>query len=269
MKIKTKGILLVFISLFLVSQAVAGWVIKEVATNSEGDKDTTIIYFQKNMFKSVDSQIMMFDLEKGLIYFIVPERKIYWRGTTEEYQKAMEEGMKQMMEEQLKKMTSEQRDAYKLYKKKMEKEAKKVSSQKKIKVVVKKTSEKSSFAGYSGQKYQVLVDGKLKEELWICAKINLKDEIDLNKLIMLMNAMSGPGEKDDSYEYSPEYVKLMEQGYPLKSIEYDDEGNKEDVTEAVKVEKKNIPNSEFKAPKGYRKLSASEFIKGMIQEGNE
>ena len=118
MKMKTKGILLVFISLFLVSQAVAGWVIKEVTTNYEGDKDTTIIYAQKNMIKSVDSQIMIFNLEKGLIYFIVPERKIYWRGTPDEFQNGMEEGKKQMMEEQLKKMNPEQREAYKKYKKK-------------------------------------------------------------------------------------------------------------------------------------------------------
>ena len=151
----------------------------------------------------------------------------------------------------------------------MEDEAKKLTIKKKVKVDVKKTSDKATIAAYSGQKYQVLVDGKLKEELWVCAKINLKDEGDINKLNQLIEAMSGPGEEDNSYEHSTEYVKLMEQGYSLKSIEYDEEGNKEDVTVAVKVEKKNIPNSEFEVPKGYRKLSAAEFIKRMMQEGNE
>jgi len=272
MKMKTKGLLSVSITLFLASQAFAGWVIEEVTMYGEGEKTTNITYLQKNRMKSVDSEIMMFDLEKGMIYFLLPEREIYWSGTTEEYQKAMEEGSKQMEEAQLKKMTPEQREAYKQYKKKMEEEAKKQIPKKKVKVEVKKTSEKVTIAGYSGQKYQVWVDGKLKEELWICAKISPRDEIDLPKLVQFTKAMSGPGEEEDSYESSPEYMKLatyMEQGYRLKSVTYDEYGNKDYVTEAVKIEKKNIPNSEFEVPKSYHKLSAAEFISMMMQEGNE
>ncbi len=269
MKMKTKGLLSVFITLFLASQAFAGWVMEEVTTRREGEKDTTIQYVQKNMVKSVDSETTMLDLEKGMIYFLIPEHKAYWSGTPEEWRKGMEEGQKQMEEAQLKKMTPEQRDAYKQYKKKMEEEAKKQTPKKKVKVDVKKTSGKATIAGYSGQKYQVWVDEKLKEELWICAKINPKDEIDLPKLVQLTKAMSGP-EAEESYESSPEYMALLvEQGASLKTINYDEEGNKNYVTETVKVEKKNIPNSEFEVPKGYKKLSTAEFLREMMEEETE
>lgn len=257
---KAKGLLLIFSTLLLASQAFAGWVIEEVTTNREGEKTTRITYIQNNRMKSVDSEPMMFDLKKGMIYFFVPESKAYWSGTLEEYRKVM----KKMEEAQLKKMTPEQRAAYKQYKKKNEEEAKKPTPKKKFKVEVKKTSGKATIAGYSGQKYQVLVDGKLKEELWVCSKINIKDELDLNKFKQIMEAMRGP-EAKKSYESSPEYMKLMEQGYPLKRLSYDKEGNKKRVTEAKKVEKKNIPDSELKAPKDYKKLSTAEFIRGMME----
>ncbi len=261
---KAKGLLLIFSTLLLASQAFAGWVVEEVTTNREGEKTTRITYIQNNRMKSVGSETMMFDLEKGLIYFLSPERKAYWSGTLEEYRKGMKEGQKQMEEAQLKKMTPEQRKAYKQYKDKMEEETKEPTLKKKVKVEVKKTSGKTTIAGYSGQKHQVLVDGKLKEELWICSKINIKDELDLNKFTQIMEAMRGP-EAEESYESSPEYMKLIEQGYPLKRLTYDEEGNKEEVTEAKKVEKKNIPDSEFEAPKGYKKLSTAEFIKAMMR----
>ena len=58
----------------------------------------------------------------------------------------------------------------------------------------------------------------------------------------------------------------MEKGYKLKSITYDEYGMEESVSETIKIEKKNIPDSEFKVPKNYKKLSDEEFIRGMMEQ---
>jgi len=259
MDMKAKVFFSLLIVLFLTSQAFAGWVVERVNRDFEGEETTEITYVQKNKMKIVEPKmIIMVDLEKNLYYIVSrgPEFKLYWSGTPEQMRKEGEEMAKQMEEAYLKKLSPEQREQYNQYKESMKEETKGSTIEKKIEVNAKKTSEKATIAGYPTRKYQVWVDGELREELWISSKIKVKDEIDLNKLEKFQEAMSGPSE-EESYESSPEYKKLMEQGTPLKSIEYYDQGNT--VTEVKKVEKKQIPDSEFKVPKGYRKISLLEL----------
>jgi hypothetical protein len=273
MKIKTTALLSAFITLFLASEVLGGWVTEEVTTYGEGARDTTISYVQKNKVMVVNSETMVFDFEKGMLYFLVREHKVYWSGTPEEWLQSMEEGQKQMEEAQLKKMTPEQREAYSQYTKQMNQEAEKPTPREEIEVEVKRTSEQATIAGYSGRKYQVWVDGKLKEELWVCAeidpqdeidlhKLEPQDEIDLHKLEEFTKAMGGLSE-EGSYESSPEYMKIatyMEQGLVLRSVTYDEEGTREQVSETTRLENKNIPASEFNVPEGYKRLSTAEFV---------
>jgi hypothetical protein len=256
---KAKGLLLVFSTLLLASQAFAGWVMEEVTTDIEGNKTTKTRYVQNNKVKDVGpEEITMLDLEKNLFYMISPspEYKVYWCGTPEQMQKEMEETRKKMEEEYLKKMSPEQREAYKQYQEKMKGETKEPAKGKKLKVEVKKTSETTTIAGYPTRKYQVWVNGELKEEKWISKKIKPTDEIDLEKLEKFLKAMSGP-EAEESYESSPDYMHLMEIGAEMKTIGYHEEGS--EITEMEKIEKKKIPYSEFEVPKGYRKLSLFEL----------
>lgn len=264
---KGKVLFLAFIILFLASQAFAGWVMEEVSSYGEEQKSTEINYIQQNKMKSVGSKTTITDLEKGIFYFIIPEREIYWSGTPEEFRKLMEEGKKMMEEHQLKSMTPEQREAYKQYMKQREEEVKTVPP--KQKVEMKKTSEKAKIAGYSGQKYQVWVDEKLKKDVWVCAEIMPQDEIDIKKLEQFFKMMHKLDEDEGSYESSPEYKKIatyMEKGYKLKSITYDEYGMEESLSETIKIEKKNIPDSEFEVPKNYKKLNDEDFIRGMMEQ---
>ncbi len=266
MKIKTTALLSAFITLFLASEVLGGWVTEEVTTYGEGARDTTISYVQKNKTKTVSSKTMVFDFEKGMFYFLVREHKVYWSGTPEEWLQGMEEGQKQMEEAQLKKMTPEQREAYSQYMKQMNEEAEKPTPREEIEVEVKRTSEQATIAGYSGRKYEVWVDGRLKEELWVCAEIDPQDEIDLHKLEQFTKAMGGLSE-EGSYESSPEYVKIatyMEQGLVLRSVTYDEEGTREQVSEITRLENKDIPASEFNVPEGYKRLSTAEFVSLMM-----
>ena len=106
------------------------------------------------------------------------------------------------------------------------------------------------------KQYQVWVNGELKEEKWISTKIKPTDEIDLEKLEKFQKAMGGP-EAEESYESSPEYMHLMEIGAEMKTIGYHEGGS--EITEMKKIEEKEIPDSEFEVPKGYRKISLFEL----------
>lgn len=255
---KTKGLLSVFIFLVLASQAFAGWVIEEVTGYAEGEETKQTSYFQNNRIKIVDSeQVMVFDLQKGVFYILSPDREIYWSGTPEQFQEDTKEMVKRQMEKILEGMPPEQREAYKQYLEEIQGEAKKTTTEKKLNVQVQKTSEKATVAGYPTQKYEVWVDEELKQDLWIATEMNLADEIDLNKFAKFIEALSEL-EEEETYESSPQYMALLGQGYWLRSIEYDEEGE-ETVTEVVKAEKKKIPDSEFAVPKSYGKVSIEEL----------
>jgi hypothetical protein len=212
---------------------------------------------------------MIFDFEKGVISFLVREHKVYWSGTPDEWLQGMEEGQKQMEEAQLKRMTPEQREAYSQYMKQLNEEAEKPTPEEEIEVEVKRTSEQATIAGHSARKYQVWVDGELKEELWVCAEIDPQgDETDRHKVEQFTKAMTALG-KEDSYESSPEYMKIatyMEQGYVLRSVTYDEQGTRKRVGETTRVENRDIPASEFNVPEGYKRLSTAEFLSVMMHE---
>jgi len=71
-------------------------------------------------------------------------------------------------------------------------------------------------------------------------------------------------EMESSPENTPEYQKLWETGFELKSVRYED-GNPESETDVVQLEKKTIPESEFKAPSGYRQVSFNELLKAQME----
>ena len=267
---KTKSILAVLLTLALATPALAGWVIEEANTDSSGEQTIDTVYFQKNKAKVVSPrQTMIFDIDKGVMSFVVTERKVYWTGTPEEFQRGMKAGSDRMMEERMKQIPPEQRQAYEKYMKQMKAKDQASPAKREFNVEVKKTSDKVTISGYSGQKYQVIVDGMLKEELWVCDKIDITGEGDREKFRKLTDSMSEPGQ-GDSYRSSPEYVKIsqyMEKGYPVKRMHYDESGNETYGSEMKKIEKKNIPGSEFEVPKGYKKLSINEFVSMMMQGG--
>lgn len=253
---KAKALFLVFVAVLLASNAFAGWVITQATQRGEAEKEEQTIYFQANKVKMAMSEgIVMFDLEKGLLYFINPDKKMYWSGKPEDIMKGVEEVQSKMMEEQMKKLPPEQREAMKKAMEQMQ--PKKTAPQKEVKVTVKKTSEKITIVGYSGQKYQVLVNGKLRTEEWIAAKVNVADEVDRVKWEKFQKALAGMGGEKESYSVSKEYLDLMEKGFPIKSISYREKGE-ESVDQVTRIEKKKIPATEFQVPKEYKKVSLTE-----------
>jgi len=210
-----------------------------------------------------DGEVVIFDLDKGEMIIIDHEKKAYFAGHPSELMSGVQTAMMKAMEEQLKNLPPEQREMFKQYKEQMGQQAMTMPAEtKKVKVGVKKTSEKATVAGYPVQKFQVWVDGKHREDLWVSAKVSIKDELDLNKLVEFMEGIRMPGVEEASYSSTSEYIGVMEQGFPLKSVKY--RGDGKDTSEAVKVEKKNIPASEFSPPEEYKRVEMEDMMKEMM-----
>jgi len=132
---------------------------------------------------------------------------------------------------------------------------------KKQEVSFKKAGSGGKVAGWSTDKYEIYVDGKLYEEVWLVTDSSLvKDltKVDFKVFQEFSSCMADqPGGGWDP-ENSPEYVKLMKKGWEVKSVSH---GDVEQVSsDTVSLEKKDIPGSEFQVPANYRKVTIKELF---------
>ena len=177
-------------------------------------------------------------------------KKVCAVGTVAEFCKAMSG----MMDKALESMPPEQRAMVEQMMGGKKKEA--------PKVVVTKEGSGGAIAGLETTKYKVTADGKLYEEVWLTTDKAVMD--DYRPLTGFLSKFIGCSASAAAMmgtlpEATPEYMKLYEMGFVLKSVSQDDERAVDNVS-MQKLEKKDIPDSEFEPPAGYRTLTFDEFV---------
>ena len=89
------------------SPAFAGWVVEEVSGPEGGPGEIATVYAENNRIKVVESEIMIFDVNKNCFYALLPAQKIYAEATRDDlaaqHQMASERmaQMRKMQEQQL------------------------------------------------------------------------------------------------------------------------------------------------------------------------
>jgi len=240
---KWSVLMAVAVVFWLVIPADAGFVM--VDQNGE----TTLI--SKGRIKNASEGIVFILNGPGdEMIFINDEQKTYSRGTTDEYCNSISATFEQMM----KGVPEEQR--------KMMAQGKETSGQD---VSIVKLGDGGTIAGYKTVKYKVLAGGELFKEIWLTLDSSLMKEYKpLMPVLKKFNSCTSRMEMESSPENTPEYQKLSEAGFELKSVRYES-GNPEPETDVVQLKKKTIPESEFKVPSGYKKVSFAELVKAQME----
>ncbi len=221
-----------------------GWV------QVDGEGATTLI--SEGMLKGTsggDDQYSILDARKGNIMFVDPKRKVYSQESIDDFCKAVVTGMSQAK----KTVPAEDKG-----KQKAGKDVPRVS--------VTKEGDGGAIAGYNTVKYKVLADGKLYEEVWLTSDpAVIKDLESVFRTVMkkfekcLSNLANVAESLALSVEETQEYRELERQGWQMRSKSY--AGGRGPVTsEIVKLEKRDIPASEFEVPSGYKKVPVLEML---------
>ena len=244
---KWSVLMAVAVVFWLVIPADAGFVMVE--QNGE----TTLI--SKGRIKNASEGIVFIVNGPGdEMIFINDNQKTYSRGTTDEYCDSLNANFEQMMkgvpEEQRKMMEQ------------MMAQVKETSGQD---VSIVKLGDGGTIAGYKTVKYKVLAGGELFKEIWLTLDSSLMKEYkSLMPVLKKFNSCTNRMEMESSPENTPEYQKLSEAGFELKSVRYES-GNPEPETDVVQLKKKTIPESEFKVPSGYKQVSFAELVKAQME----
>ena len=136
---KTRSALATIVILAGVMQLHAGWVIEQNTTLPDGKQSNQALYIQNNKMAMGGDQQVIFNMETQEITVIMPEEGSYMKFPAE-----MIESMGKMLPEW------------------------------KGTVEVKKTSDTEPILGHETTKYQVMVDGKLTQELWMAKDLNIE-----------------------------------------------------------------------------------------------
>jgi hypothetical protein len=254
---KLKMLLLLTTLLIFAETAFGGWVFVE---SSEGDTQTR--YIQDNRMKiDAADHIIIFDLNKNLISFANPKEKTYWSGSPQEF--AAQAGnlirnIDKTLERQLANIPPPQREAFK---RTLLQQVRKQVSETPPRVEVKTADQSGKIAGYDAEKYEILFNGLPRQDQWIAKGIDIRKSFDIKRfgeMMRVFHSGSGPG-SDDASLASPQVIALLNKGWPLRVVDYDEDGYPE-TDEVVKVENKTLPESVFTLPKQYRKMSMTNIF---------
>ncbi|BEQ16829.1 DUF4412 domain-containing protein [Desulfoferula mesophila] len=244
-----------FALLLWASAAQAGLVIHQ---ETMGGPST--MYAQDNQVRAgMGRGGMIYDLNHDTVTMLNPDRQVYWSGNPNTLKQQMNQAMDSRIEAALKQVPPDQREQMRaMMKQRMG--MTKTPPQPPDKVEVKKTGESAKIAGYQSQKYQVYVDGKLRQEVWMASAPGFKGQVDLTKMTKLAQAMNpqsaAPG---SSWRNSPEMTKLMSAGMPMKMVEYS-RGGPMTVMTVTSVEQKKLPASTFQPPAGWKQVDFNQMM---------
>ncbi|MDA3955056.1 MAG: hypothetical protein PF485_15540 [Bacteroidales bacterium] len=262
---KQKYILLLAIVLVVSTQTFAGWVITQRSYDSDEGLETALIetvYLQNNVMKVVQAEmITMFDLNNETITLMSPVKKVYWTGKIMNYKEEIKAAMKVAMEEQLANAQEEQKEMIrKMYLGMMESidNPSKFAGEEpeEYTLEIERTEEKERLAGHIAYKYQVSVNGSIKEEAWLSESNKAHKEFDINKFYSIFGEFASQAGTSTFYQNNDEYIEFAKKGFPLKSINY--YGGYESISEVTNLEKSNLEDSEFTPAVDYKKVSLVE-----------
>jgi hypothetical protein len=254
----------------LAGPAVAGYQL----TDKDGDQTLVSKGRVKELSGEGGGPQSVFDLGSARAWMSNPDRGVYWEGSIDELCSTIREttaaigkAMHDAMEAQLSQLSPENRAKVDALRKQLETKRKSEEGKAGPGVVkIERTEETATIAGQPTRKYTVLVDGALFEEDWLTTDPALAKEFALDRASELMSRVSACATSSDPDPSQPKgidegkiYQKLYPQGWPLKTVAHAG-GQARTKSEITKVEKRDVPDSEFKPPAGFRKAPLSEVL---------
>ena len=240
-------ILTLLILLGSLSTAVAGWIMVE----KEGD----ISIISKGKLKSsAEGVTWILDGPRNKMIFIDSDQQSYAAGTVEDYCDATTA----IIHEAMKGLNAEQRQV-------IEEMMNKNQGNSGHKVSVSDASEGGMVAGLETLKFRIRVDGELYKDIWLATDAALLREYKpLLPLLQKFSSCANTFGTEFIPENTPEYLRLMERGVEIKSVIYTTL-HPEPVTEMIKMEKKNLPETDFSIPSTYRPMSFDKMLRSQME----
>ena len=236
-------------------QLKAGWVISEQSSDAFGNKSFYTTFIQDSIIrfdKPTSTSIINFN--RNLVTLIFAQHRAYWRGTATALNRTTTQMAEQQMQKLLAYAPANQKERIKQALERFKKIEEIPDSLRTFpEVTVKKTGKTDTIIGYPAAEYEITIDSVVKQHIWVTHKIKPYHKTDIDRIMTFSKAIN-PFAIENSLSHSKDYLKLLENGFILKSVNFTSDGNKL-VTQVNKIRKMNIPVAIFQIPAGYMKTT--------------
>jgi hypothetical protein len=252
-------IILVFTLLIpLCENTSAGWLLTGKNINGEGRDIPERIFIEQHKIKMEwPDLIATFDLKAMTLILVDPVNLTYYQGNLSEYTDGVKAFKLSALKESMNGIPEEQAvESQKVYGAQIEHYFN-IPQTPPGSVSVKKTDIELKMAGYLTAKYDISLNGIMKEEVWIASGIQVGDGFDWSIFNQFLKA-TGIEDKALVYMNSPEYFDLLKTGFPLCRIKTSDGLRTEFLVNSL--EEKTIPDYEFYTPTLCKKLTIAGWL---------
>jgi hypothetical protein len=247
--------------------AIAGWQVTCKIVSNEGSVITETLFIEQGKIKiELPDIIATFDLKSGSLILADPVNFVYYQGSMTEYTDGLKTFRLAALLESDKGLTEKPAAGSKFGDSaQIENYYNDLKIPAGILGVV-KTETESEIAGYRTTKYNILLNGILKEEVWIAPEIQLGEEFVWS---IFLNFLKTTGIEDmaPAYLNSPEYFDLLNSGFPLRRIIIANGIRTE--TQVSRIKEKTISGYEFETPSLSKKLSIAGWLGQQINTGED
>ncbi len=259
-----RRVIIIAVSLFLFSPVVmGGWVIKEQSRFTDtGKRQKRKVFAQDyNIRLDEESMTTFINLNTGIIRFYDPDKKIYWEGTIDDYDKDMADLLRDQFLKKISDYSSSQKEeamkSFNRMLKQLQLPDSTVILHDRLWIQVTQTREGKDVAGFPTRVYTVYVNQIPVEDDWIAPDLELLRLPLLERYYEIFNRITKYYEQGFHYRSHPRYIYMQTRGYPVKVKEYG--YGYEVITEVQKAKRRNLSASVFRLPGHPRKVTLKEF----------
>ncbi len=259
-----KRIIFAVSCLFLFSHMVlGGWVIKERSRFTDtGTRQKRKVFAQDYNIRLDEEGLTTFiNLNTGVIRFYDPDKKTYWEGTIDDYDKDMAVLLQdQFMAKISDYSPSQKEEALKSFQrmlKQLQLPDSTVILHDRLWIQVTQTREGKEVAGFPTKVYTVYVNQIPVEDDWIAPDLKLLRLPLLERYYEIFNRITKYYEQGFHYRSHPRYIYMQTRGYPVKVKEYG--YGYEVITEVQKARQRKLSDAVFRLPGHPRKVTLKEF----------
>lgn len=234
----------------------AGWVVewKNTAVKKEGrgepNKSTAYISGDKQRIDQ-DHVSTIYDYRKGTFTLLNPARKFFWSGTMKDYVAKSYARRGKAIQQRMGTKTGST-------------EVPVIDKKSLPELKIERMKEEKEIAGHTAHKYEVLVDGKVFQELWVAEGLDLTKDLDPERMTKYQQErargfLGHAADYHNALYLSDAYLKLLRKGYTLQKNTYHIAGSFEQL--ATSIRETDVDSSRFETPEDYRRVRLSDIFK--------
>lgn len=224
----------------------AGWEIDQKSYNlrasgQEIGRTSVRLLVSKDRVRMADGKVVtLFDYKKDRLALLLPAKKMFWDGTSDEYLTAV------------RRINTKTR----LAQGEMEKLPK-------MAVQIEAKPETIEIAGKVAKKYAIVLDGYPFQDVWITDSFGIEKDLDSERfqamqLKLAQSTRSNYGMAMTVLQKNPLYQDIVRKGFAMRTNSYLGEAIM--GTEIVRVAPREVPDSDFDIPKEYKRATLLQLI---------